>query len=97
MRAITRRPDERWTNEAAPLQCCHGGKGAKRGQSALMSAEQPAQISDNGAVIGDWVACFKPGPCPCPSPCKWAEPLILGGGAAIQRPPIWKLKSKEGA
>lgn len=27
--------------------------------------------------VGDWDPCFKPGPCPCPTPCKWVEALML--------------------
>ena len=30
--------------------------------------------------IGGWDPCFKAGPCPCSSLCRWAEPLILPDG-----------------
>jgi hypothetical protein len=28
---------------------------------------------------GEWDPCFKPGPCPCSTPCKWVVALALPG------------------
>jgi hypothetical protein len=32
--------------------------------------------------IGNWEPCFKPGPCPCSSPCAWVAPLNSSASGA---------------